>query len=179
MSDTSNRRFSALLKQTMSSTCYGLFRELLYIPVKRKRTEGLLESRIEGYSPYNVRLAESEGSVHAFYIISHNRKQLLTYQKIDGPESMMPEVLGVIIRDGQSYTVSTDDVNIHLFFLTDVQGINLLVHRKLYGGKASKPITTPFPYSASLRLQSVISDDGLLYILASPDDGQMLVSYKI
>jgi hypothetical protein len=176
LSDTSTGDFSALLETNdVISTCYVDYSgRLLYINSceEKKEPKVLLESRIEGYSPYNVRLAESEGSVHAFYIISHNRKQLLTYQKIDGPESMMPEVLGVIIRDGQSYTVSTDDVNIHLFFLTDVQGINLLVHRKLYGGKASKPITTPFPYSASLRLQSVISDDGLLYILASPDDGQ-------
>ena len=183
LSDTSTSDFSALLETTdVISTCYVDYSgRLLYINSceEKKEPKVLLESRIEGYAPYNVRLVEADGSVHAFYIVSHNRKQLLTYQRIGGPESMIPEVEGVIIREGQSYAVSTDDVSIHLFFLTDVQGISLLVHRKIYGGKASKPITTPFPYSASLRLQSVIADDGPLYVLASPDDGSdVSVIYK-
>ena len=144
-----NRRFFGSVgnKRCHKYLLCGLFRRLLYINSceEKKEPKVLLESRIEGYSPYNVRLAESEGSVHAFYIISHNRKQLLTYQKIDGPESMMPEVLGVIIRDGQSYTVSTDDVNVHLFFLTDVQGINLLVHRNFTVEKRQNPSPHRFP----------------------------------
>jgi hypothetical protein len=183
LSDTSTSDFSALLETNDAiSACYVDYSgRLLYINAceEKKEPKVLLESRIEGYSPYNVRLVEADGFIHAFYIVSHNRKQLLTYQKIEGPESMIPEVEGVIIREGQSYAVSTDDVNIHLFFLTDVQGISLLVHRKIYGGKASKPVTTPFPYSASMRLQSVMADDGLLYILASPDDGRdVSVIYK-
>lgn len=176
LSDTATGDFSALLEtDDVISTCYVDYAgRLLYINSceEKKEPKVLLESRIEGYSPYNVRLVEADGSIYAFYIISHNRKQLLTCQKIEGPESMIPEVLGIIIHDGQSYAVATDDVTIHIFFLTDVQGINLLVHRKLSGGKASKPVTAPFPYSASLKLQSVMADDGLIYILASPDDGQ-------
>ncbi len=176
LSDTSTSDFSALLETNdVIRICFVDYSgRLLYMNSceENKEPKVLLETRIVGYSPYNVRLVEADGFIHAFYIVSHNRKQLLTYQKIDSPESMMPEVEGIIIREGQNYAVCTDDVNIHLFFITDVQGISLLVHRKIYGGKASKPITTPFAYSASLRLQSVIADDGLLYILASPDDGR-------
>jgi len=183
LSDSATGDFSALLgTDDVISTCYVDYAgRLLYINSceEKKEPKVLLESRIEGYSPYNVRLVEADGLIHAFYVITHNRKKLLTFQKIGERESMIPEVLGIIIRDGQSYAVATDDVNIHIFFLTDVQGISLLVHRKLSGGKASKPVTTPFPYSASLKLQSVMADDGLLYILASPDDGQdVSVIYK-
>jgi len=183
LSDTSTGDFSALLEtDDVISTCYVDYAgRLLYINSceEKKEPKVLLESRIEGYSPYNVRLVEADGLIHAFYIISHNRKQLLTCQKIEGPESMIPEVLGIIIRDGQSYALANDNVNIHIFFLTDVQGISLLVHRKLSGGKASKPVTTPFPYSATLRLQAVMADDGMIYILASPDNGQdVSVIYK-
>lgn len=183
LSDSSTSDFSALLESSdVISTCFVDYSgRLLYMNSceEKKEPKVLLESRIVGSSPYNVRLLEADGFIHAFYIVSHNRKQLLTYQRIGGQENMLPEVQGIIIREGQSYAVCTDDVNIHLFFLTDVQGISLMVHRKIYGGKASKPVTTPFPYSASLRLQAVISNDGPIYILASPDEGQdVSVIYK-
>ncbi|MGI6085373.1 MAG: hypothetical protein ACOYIF_08000 [Acetivibrionales bacterium] len=183
LSDISTSDFSALLESTdVISTCFVDYSgRLLYMNSceEKKEPKVLLESRIVGYSPYNVRLLEADGFIHAFYIVSHNRKQLLTYQRIGDQGNMMPEVQGIIIREGQSYAACTDDVSIHLFFLTDVQGISLMVHRKICGGKSSKPVTTPFPYSATLRLQSVIADDGLIYILASPDGGQdVSVIYK-
>ena len=84
----------------------------------------------------------------------------------------MPEVEGVIIREGKNYAVCSDGSVIHLFFVTDVQNVSLLVHRKIIDGKVSKPVTTPFPFSPSLRLQAVMTKEGVLYVLASADDGQ-------
>lgn len=176
LSDNATSDFSALLNSTDTiSTCFVDYSgRLLYITACEEKKEPvvLLESRISGSSPYNVSLAEADGSTHVFYTVSHNRKRLLTYQRIERSGCSMPEVEGVISREGKNYAVCSDGSNIHLFFVTDVQNVSLLVHRKICDGKASKPITTPFPYSASLRLQSVITREGHLYILASPDDGQ-------
>jgi hypothetical protein len=174
LSDNATCDFSALLdsSDTISACFVDYSGRLLYMNAceEKKEPSVLLESRIIGSSPYNVRLVEADGFSHAFYVVSHNRKQLLTYQPINQRYSM-PEVEGIIIREGKNYAVCSDETNIHLFFVTDVQGISLLVHRKIYDGKASKPVTTPFPYSPSLRLQAVISDDGPVYVLASPDSG--------
>lgn len=182
LSDSATCDFSALLDSSDSiSACFVDYTgRLLYMNAceEKKEPTVLLESRIIGSSPYNVRLVEADGMSHVFYVVSHNRKQLLTYQRISSGNSM-PEVEGIIIREGKNYAVCTDEANIHLFFVTDVQGINLLVHRKIYDGKATKPVTTPFPYSPTLRLQAVVSDDGPVYILASPDDGNdVSVIYK-
>lgn len=175
LSDIATSDFSALLDSSDKiSTCFVDYSgRLLYMNAceEKKEPSILLESRIIGSSPYNVRLVEADGMNHAFYVVSHNRKQLLTYQPITTKGNSMPEVEGIIIREGKNYAVCSDETNIHLFFVTDVQGINLLVHRKIYDGKASRPVTTPFPYSPSLRLQAVVSDEGPLYVLASPDDG--------
>ncbi len=174
LSDSATPDFSALLKSNDDiNTCFVDYSgRLLYMNACEEKKEPvvLLESRISGSYPYNVRLVEADGLIHVFYVVSHNRKQLLTYQKIGGHHNQMPEVQGILIREGKNFAVCTDDTYIHLFFLTDVQGINLLVHRKIYDGKASKPVTTPFPYSASLRLQAVMSTDGPLYILGSSED---------
>lgn len=183
LSDSATPDFSALLKSDDDiCTCFVDYSgRLLYMNASEEKSEPtvLLESRISGSYPYNVRLVEADGLLHVFYVISHNRKQLLTYQKIGGRDNQMPEVEGIIIREGKNFAVCSDETDIHLFFLTDVQGISLLVHRKIYDGKASKPITTPFPYSSSLRLQAITSKDGPLYILASADDGQdASVMYK-
>lgn len=174
LSDSATSDFSALLDSSDSiSACFVDYAgRLLYMNAceEKKEPSVLLESRIIGSAPYNVRIVEADGQSHAFYVVSHNRKQLLTYQRIN-PGNSMPEVEGIIIREGKNYAVCSDETNLHLFFVTDVQGISLLVHRKIYDGKASKPVTTPFPYSPSLSLQAVASDDGPLYILASPDEG--------
>ncbi len=176
LSDNATSDFSALLDLDESiSTCFVDYSgRLLYMNACEEKKEPvvLLESRISGSSPYNVRLVSADGSKYVFYTVSHNRKQLLTCQKIDRSGYSMPEVEGVIIREGKNYAICSDDSVIHLFFVTDVQNVNLLVHRKIVEGKASKPITTPFPYSPSLRLQTVITKDGTLYVMAAPDDGQ-------
>lgn len=174
LSENATCDFSALLDSSDTiSTCFVDYSgRLLYMNAceEKKEPSVLLESRIIGSSPYNVRLVEADGMNHAFYVVSHNRKQLLTYQPINQGNAI-PEVAGIIIREGKNFAVCTDEANIHLFFVTDVQGISLLVHRKISGGKASRPVTTPFPYSPSLRLQAVVSDEGPVYVLASPDDG--------
>jgi hypothetical protein len=176
LSESATSDFSALLDSADNiSACFLDYSgRLLHITACEEKTEPvvLLESRISGSSPYNVNLVEADGKNHVFYIVSHNRKQLLTYQKIERSGYSMPEVEGVIIREGKNYSVCSDGSSIHLFFITDVQNVSLLVYRRIIDGKASKPITTPFPYSSSLRLQAVISKSGLLFVLASPDDGQ-------
>ena len=40
------------------------------------------------------------------------------------------------------------------------------MHRKIYDGKVSRPVTTPFPYNASHRLQAVADRSGPVYVLA-------------
>ncbi len=176
LSDNATADYSALLDSGDNvNTCFVDYSgRLLYLTACEEKKEPLvlLESRISGTSPYNVCLIEADGLCHVFYTVTHNRKQLLTYQRIDHSGYSMPEVEGVIIRDGKNYAACSDGSAIHLFFVTDVQNVSLLVYRRICDGKASKPVTTPFPYNASLRLQSVITNDGPLYILASPDDGQ-------
>ncbi|NLO93268.1 MAG: hypothetical protein GX389_03305 [Clostridiaceae bacterium] len=175
LSDNTTPDFSALLKSDDDiCTCFVDYGgRLLYMNACEEKKEPivLLESLICGTYPYNVRLVEADSFIHAFYVVSHNRKQLLTYQKIGGVRNEMPEVEGVIIREGKNFAVCADETDIHLFFVTDVQGISLLVHRKISDGRASKPVTTPFPYSPSLRLQAVMAKDGPIYILASSDEG--------
>ena len=177
LSDTSTDDYSALLDEADNiSTCFVDYAgRLLFLTACEEKKEPLvlLESRVSGSAPYNVCLVEADALYHVFYIVSHNRRQLLTYQRIENSEYSMPEVEGVIIKDGRNYAVHSDGSGIHLFFVTDVQNVSLLVYRKICSdGKATKPITTPFPYSAQLSLQSVITRDGQIYVLASPDDGQ-------
>lgn len=176
LSDSATPDFSALINsEDTISTCFVDYSgRILYMNACEEKNEPvvLLESRISGSAPYNVRLMEADGAGHIFYIVSHNRRQLLTYQKIERSGYSMPEVEGIIINEGKNYTVCSDGSAIHLFFVTNVQNVSLLVHRKIYDGKASRPSTTPFPYSPSLRLQAVMNREGPVYILASPDDGQ-------
>jgi len=176
LSDSATSDFSALLDSTDNiSACFVDYSgRLLHITACEEKAEPvvLLESRISGSSPYNVNLVEADGYNHVLYVVSHNRKQLLTYQRIERSGYSMPEVEGIIVREGKNYAVCSDGSSIHLFFVTDVQNVSLLVHRKITDGKASKPATTPFPYNSSLRLQAVKTKEGPLYILASPDDGQ-------
>lgn len=176
LSDSATPDFSALLNSDdVISACYVDYSDrLMFITACEEKNKPivLLESRISGSSPYNVNLLEADGFLHVFYIVSHNRRQLLTYQRIDGAIYSMPEVQGVIIRDAKNYAVCTDGSNIHLFFVTNVQNVNLLVHRKISVGKVSKPVTTPFPYPPAHRLQAVVSKNGPVYVLASCEEGQ-------
>ncbi|MCX7773478.1 MAG: hypothetical protein N2376_10250, partial [Clostridia bacterium] len=167
LSEHSTSDFSALLDSTDTiSACFVDYSgRLLYLTACEEKKEPmvLLESRISGTSPYNVSLVEADGMTHIFYTVSHNRKQLLTYQRVEKSGYSMPEVEGIIIRDGKNYTACSDGSAIHLFFVTDVQNVSLLVERKICDGKVSKPVSTPFPYSPTLRLQSVISYEGPVY----------------
>lgn len=175
LSDNSTSDFSAILDPSDTiSTCFvDLTGRLLYMTACEEKKEPvvLLESRISGSSPYNVNIVESDGVNHVFYTVSHNRKQLLTYQRIERSGYTMPEVQGIIIREGKNFAVCSNDSAVHLFFVTDVQNVSLLVHRKIINGKTSKPVTTPFPYNATLRLQAVMAPDGHVFLLASSDDG--------
>lgn len=175
LSDNAVSDFAALIdSEDNISTCFVDYSDrLIYMTVSDevKQPVVLLESRISGSSPYNVQLAEADGKIHIFYIVSHNRRQLLTYQAVEGSVYTMPEVEGVIIRDAKNYAICSDGVTVHMFFVTNIQNVNLLVHRKIYDGKVSRPVTTPFPYNASHRLQAVADRSGPVYVLASCDEG--------
>lgn len=174
LSDSATPDFSAVLMSDDDIyTCFVDYSgRLLYMNACEEKKEPIviLESRISGTYPYNVRLVEADGYIHAFYVVSHNRKQLLTYQKIDGRQNEMPEVEGIIIKEGKNFAVCSDGIDIHLFFLTNVQDVNLLVHRRISGGRTSKPVTTPFEYDSSLKLQAAKAKDGPIYILAASDE---------
>jgi len=176
LSDNATSDFSAYIDS--SDTIHVCFVDyagrLLHMRACEEKNEPdvLLESRIVGTSPYNVRLVQDHEASYVFYVVSHNRKQLLTCQKLDFSGYSMPEVEGVIIREGKNYAVCNDGSHIHIFFVTQVQSVNLLVHRKITDLKASRPVTTPFSYNPSLRLQAVAGKNGKLYVLASHDEGQ-------
>ncbi len=175
LSENATADFSALIDSddSICTTFVDYSGRLLHITAceERKDPVVLLESRISGSSPYEVNLVEAGGTPHIFYIVSHNRKQLLTYQRIEKNGYSMPEVEGVITRDAKSYSAASDGSAVHLFFVTDVQNVNLLVHRKINAdGKAQKPNTTPFPYNVNMKLQSVVSDTGAIFILASGEE---------
>lgn len=175
LSDNATPDFSALLNSDdVISACFVDYSDrLIYITACEEPNKPivLLESRISGSAPYDVNLVEADGLVHVFYIVNHNRRQLITYQKIDGTIYSMPEVQGVLIRDAKNYAVCSDGSSIHLFFVTNVQNVNLLVHRRISDGRVSKPVTTPFPYSPSHRLQAAVAKNGSVYVLASCEEG--------
>jgi len=181
ISDSAVEDFSALIDPDDNiSACFVDYTDrLIYMPVGEEKKEPvvLLESRICGSSPYSVNMVEAEGKIHVFYIVNHNRRQLLTYQRMEGTAYTMPEVLGVIVRDAKNYAVCSDGYTIHIFFVTNVQNVNLLVHRKISGGKLSKPVTAPFPYNASHKLQAVACRNGPAYVLASLEesDGKSVI----
>ena len=155
LSDNATSDFSALLDSTDNiSACFVDYSgRLLHITACKEKAEPvvLLESRISESCPYNINLVEADGLNHVLYIVSHNRKQLLTYQRIDPSGYSMPEVEGIIIREGKNYSVCSDGSNIHVFFVTDVQNVNLLVHRKISDGKASKPIRKVFEGAGGIQ----------------------------
>lgn len=175
LSDNAVSDFAAIIDSDDNiNTCFVDYSDrLIYMTASDENNQPmvLLESRISGSSPYNVQLAEADGKIHVFYIVSHNRRQLLTYQAVEGPVYTMPEVEGVIIRDAKNYAICSDGTAVHMFFVTNVQNVNLLVHRKIYDGKVSRPVTTAFPYNASHRLQAVVTTSGPVYVLASCDEG--------
>ena len=72
-------------------------------------------------------MAVADGKIHIFYIVNHNRRQLLTYQRLEGTAYTMPEVEGVIVRDAKNYAVCSDGYTVHIFFVTNIQNVNLLV----------------------------------------------------
>ena len=175
LSDAATSDFSALIDSNDDiSTCFVDYMDrLIFMPTcgEKKDPIVLFESRICGSSPYSVTMAEADGSIHIFYIVNHNRRQLLTYQRIEGTTYTMPEVEGVIIRDAKNYAVCSDGYAIHIFFVTSIQNVNLLVHRKIADGRVSKPVTTPFPYTPSHRLQAIVCKSGPVYVTASLEDG--------
>lgn len=181
ISDSAVADFSALIDSDDNiSTCYVDYMDrLIYMPVGEEKKEPvvLLESRICGSSPYSVRMAGADGKIHIFYIVNHNRRQLLTYQRLEGTAYTMPEVEGVIVRDAKNYAVCSDGYTVHIFFVTNIQNVNLLVHRSIFDGKVSKPVTTPFPYNDSHILQAVACKNGPVYVLASLEesDGKTLL----
>jgi len=146
---------------------------LLFIQACEERREPvvLLESRIVGSSPYHVVLSETRNATNVFYVVSHNRKQLLTYQRVESGMISMPEVEGVIAKDCKNYAVCTDGSSIHLFFLTEIQDVNLIVHRRINAdGKAMKPNSAPYPHKMSKRLQAVTAKDKPIYVLLSNEE---------
>jgi len=146
---------------------------LLFIQACEERKEPfvLLESRIVGSAPYGVSLSESKNAVNLFYIVSHNRKQLLTYQRIENGSFTMPEAEGVIARGCENYAVCSDGSSTHLFFLTEIQDVSLLVNRRINPeGKAAKPISTPFPHKVSKRLQAATAKGRPAYVLLSGEE---------
>jgi hypothetical protein len=174
LSENATSDFSSVVDEedTIRTAFVDYAGRLLYIGACQERKDPvvILESRIVGSAPYNVTLAETMGCSNVFYIVSHNRKQLLTYQRIEGGSLSMPEVQGVVVRDSMNYTVCHENSNLHLFFLTEIQDVNLIVHRRIGSdGKSAKPNSAPFPYKVSKRLQSVMTG-GTVYILASNDE---------
>lgn len=146
---------------------------LLFVQACEERKEPvvLLESRIVGSAPYQVVLSESKNAVNVFYVVSHNRKQLLTYQRIENGNFTMPEVEGVIAKDCRNYAVCSDSSSSHLFFLTEIQDVNLIVHRRINSeGKAMKPNSAPFPHRMSKRLQAVTGKGRPIYVLLSGEE---------
>lgn len=177
LSDSATGDFSAAIDESdsISTSFVDYSGRLLNIRACEEKREPtvLLESRIAGSYPYNVSMVMLNDLAHVFYTVSHNRKQLLTYQRVEYSGFSMPEVQGVIVKDGKNYGLCTDETDIHVFFITEVQEVNLLVHRKIGAdGKAAKPETTAFPYGVSKRIQVVASKDGLIYILASENGGK-------
>ena len=176
LSENATSDFSAVIdsEDTIRAAFVDYAGRLLYIGAceEKKEPTVLLESRIVGSAPYNITLEETKDCSNIFYIVSHNRKQLLTYQRIENTSYSMPEVEGVLAKDSQNFTVCSDISSVHLFFITEIQDVNLIVHRRIGSdGKASKPNSMPFPYKISKRLQSVMAKDGVIYILASSDEG--------
>lgn len=155
---------------------------LLFIQACEERKEPvvLLESRIVGSAPYNVVLSESRNATNVFYVVSHNRKQILTYQRIENGSFTMPEVEGVIVKDSKNYAVCSDGSSTHLFFLTEIQDVNLIVHRRINSeGKTMKPNSAPFPHKASKRLQAVTAKDKPIYVLLSnEEDNESTLLYR-
>lgn len=146
---------------------------LLFIRACEERKEPivLLESRIAGSAPYGVTLTESKNAVNVFYIVSHNRKQLLTCQRIENGSFTMPEVEGIIARGCKDYAICSDGSSTHLFFLTEIQDVSLLVHRRITSeGKTMKPTSTPFPHKVSKRLQAVTGKGRFVYVLLSGEE---------
>ena len=175
LSENATSDFSAVVdpEDTIRAAFVDYAGRLLYIGAceEKKQPMVLLESRIVGSAPYNITLEETKDCSNVFYIVSHNRKQLLTYQRIENTNYSMPEVEGVIAKDVQNYTVCSDKSSLHLFFITEIQDVNLIIHRRIDSdGKASKPNSAPFPYKTSKRLQSVMAKDGIIYIMASNDE---------
>ena len=155
---------------------------LLYIHACEERKEPvvLLESRIVGSSPYGVSLSESRNAVNVFYVVSHNRKQLLTCQRVENGSFTMPEAVGVIARGSEDYAVCSDGSSTHLFFIAEIQDVNLLVQRRINSeGKAMKPNSTPFPHKISKRLQAVTAKGRPVYVLLSgEEDDESTYLYK-
>lgn len=146
---------------------------LLFIRACEERKEPvvLLESRIVGSSPYNVTIAETNNASNVFYIVSHNRKQLLTYQRVESASFTMPEVAGIIASGCRSYAACSDGSSVHLFFLTDIQDVNLLVYRRITSeGKPAKPTSTAFAHAVTKRLQAVTDKNKPIYVLLSGDE---------
>jgi len=183
LSDMATADFSAVMdeEESISTVFVDYSGRLLLIRACEEKKEPmvLLESRIVGSAPYNVCLLSANEQSHVFYTVSHNRKQLLTYQRVEGSSFSMPEVMGVVVRESKNYAACTEGSNLHLFFITDIQDVSLIVHRKIGSdGKPLKPNSSPFPHKAAKRLQSVCAKDGIIYVLASGDEGDNTVLYR-
>lgn len=170
------------LDDTIKASFVDYAGRLLFIQACEERKEPvvLLESRIVGSAPYQVVLSESRDATNVFYVVSHNRKQLLTYQRIENGMIAMPEVEGVIAKESKNYAVCTDGSSTHLFFLTEIQDVNLIVHRRINSeGKAMKPNSAPYSHKMSKRLQAVTAKDKPIYVLLSgEEENDSTILYK-
>lgn len=182
LSDMATGDFSAVLdgEDSISTAFVDYSGRLLFIRACEEKKDPLvlLESRIVGSAPYNVCVLEAGEQYHVFYRVNHNRKQLLTYQKVEGTTFSMPEVIGIVMKDSKNDAVCTDGNSLHVFFITDIQDACLIVHRKISDGKAEKANSSPFPYKASKRLQALAAQDGIFYMLAAGDDGDPTVIFR-
>lgn len=184
LSENATPDFSVSIGQddTIRSSFVDYAGRLLFVQACEERKEPvvLLESRIVGSAPYSVVLSESKNATNVFYVVSHNRKQLLTYQRIENGSLTMPEVEGVIVRGCENFSACSDGSSTHLFFLTEIQDVNLIVHRRINSeGKAMKPNSAPFPHKVSKRLQSVTGKGKPIYVLLSGgEDDESTLLYR-
>lgn len=175
ISESATPDFSVSISQddTIRSAFVDYAGRLLFIRACEERKEPivLLESRIVGSSPYSVTLCETGSASNVFYIVSHNRRQLLTYQRAENGSFTMPDVAGIIAKGCRSYAVCSDGSSVHLFFITDIQDVSLLVYRRINSeGKLMKPTSTSFPHDPSKRLQAVTAKDKPIYVLVSGEE---------
>lgn len=118
ISDSAVADFSALIDSDDNiSTCYVDYMDrLIYMPVGEEK-RACSASRKPYLRKFTIQCKNgwSRRKIHIFYIVNHNRRQLLTYQRLEGTAYTMPEVEGVIVRDAKNYAVCSDGYTVHIF----------------------------------------------------------------